>query len=175
MHPFPPARASPSDHRVLLPHQSEPLHCHHLEKLFFFFFFTPFVAVIPKCQARCLILPNLQCPHFTDEETEPCGGQETKGQGPTARGRYRVLDSRPGAMTPPSSHAPPPTATSAATCRLTSGSRCEASQWGWGAHSRLPGEQLFSESQRPGAMPLLCSPVDKVLHLGEALSKLQGH
>lgn len=69
----------------------------------------------------------------------------------------------------------PSLATSAATCRLASGSRCEASQWGQGANSRLQAEQLFFESRWPGATLLLCSRVDKVLYLEEALSRLQGH
>ena len=66
-------------------------------------------------------------------------------------------------------------ATSAATCRLASGSRCQASRWRQGANSRMRAEQLFSESWWPGATQLLCSPVDKVLHLEEALSRLWGH
>lgn len=38
---------------------------------------------------------------------------------------------------------------------------------GTGRSFRAAKEQLFSECRRPGAMRLLCSPVDKVLHLGE--------
>lgn len=133
LHPLPPTRASPQTTGIF-----------SLIRLKFFIIviawkslYTPSAAVTPECQAQCLIPPDLCCPHFTDEETEPWGGQGT-GQDPTASGRYEVLGSRPAPVTPPVGFPHPLPATSAATCRLACGSRCEASQRGQGAHSGLP-------------------------------------
>lgn len=116
------------------------------------------LAVTAECRAPSpphLIPPNPHCLRFTDEETEA----------------WRVNElakvPRPDLVTPPGRLPYPLPATRAATCRLVSGSRWEASQWGQGINSSC-GQSSCSSPCAPGHAAFMFL-VDKVLHL-DALS-----